>query len=140
MTDHTEQATRDRRLVYGLTALQGFIGISAVGGGLGMVMDPSGSGMGLPIEMLEKTPFPDFLIPGLVLLIVNGLGSIVGSILTFRRYRRAGEIAMALGAFLVAWIVIQIWWIGGGLHWLQALYFFLGIAEVYLGNRLRRPS
>ena len=104
---------------------------------MGMVLDPSGSSMGLPIEMLEPSPFSDFLIPGLVLLIVNGIGSIAGGILTLVRYRYAGEVSMALGVFLVAWIVVQAFWIRD-VHWLHALYLFLGLAEITNGNRLRK--
>lgn len=136
MQDSTNTATGDRRLIYGLAILQFFIGIGAIAGGLGIVLDPSGSSIGLPIELLDETPFADFLIPGLVLLTVNGLGSTVGGVLTLRRNRYAGLVAIALGIFLVAWIVIQVLWIRG-LGWLHAFYFFLGLAEAIYGNRLR---
>lgn len=139
MADSTKTASADRRLVYGLAILQFVIGIGAVAGGVGMVLDPSGSSMGLPIEMLEASPFSDFLIPGLVLLAVNGIGSIVGGILTLKRYRYAGEVSMALGVFLTAWIVLQVFWIQDW-HWLHVLYFFLGLAEILNGNRLRKLS
>jgi hypothetical protein len=71
MKDSTKTAMGDRRLVYGLAVIQFCIGISAIVGGLGMVLDPSGSSMSLPPDMLEASPFSDFLIPGLVLLTIN---------------------------------------------------------------------
>jgi hypothetical protein len=126
-----------KRLANVLGILQLFIGLGAVGGGLGLVLEPSGADLGIPLEMLNHSPFSDFLIPGIVLLIVNGLGSIAGSVLSFKLFQYAAEIALALGAFLVAWIIIQIYWIHS-FHWLHALYLSLGIIELILGWSLRK--
>lgn len=46
-------------------------------------MDPTGGGMGMDASVLAGSPFPDFLIPGMVLLAVNGLGSLVGALASF---------------------------------------------------------
>lgn len=118
-------------LFRGLGALQTFIGIGAVAGGLLLVMDRSGARLGTPIELLDETPFTTFLVPGIVLFIVNGLGSILGSVSSFIRHRCAGELAMALGMFLIMWIAVQVYWME--VHWLHVLYFALGILEVALG-------
>ena len=126
-----------KRLANVLGILQLFIGLGAVGGGLGLVLEPSGANLGMPLEMLNHSPFSNFLIPGIVLLIVNGLGSIAGSVLSFKRFQYAAEIALALGAFLVAWILIQVYWIHA-FHWLHALYLSLGIIELALGWLLRK--
>jgi hypothetical protein len=127
----------NKRLANVLGILQLFIGLGAVGGGLGLVLEPSGANLGMSLEMLNYSPFSDFLIPGIVLLIVNGLGSIVGSVSSFRLFYFAAEIAMALGAFLVAWIIIQVYWIHA-FHWLHVLYLSLGIIELVLGWLLRK--
>jgi hypothetical protein len=126
-----------KRLASVLGILQLFIGLSAVGGGLGLVLEPNGSNLGMPLEMLKYSPFSDFLIPGIVLLIINGLGSIAGSVSSFRLFHYAAEIALALGAFLVAWIIIQVYWIHS-FHWLHALYLSLGIIELIVGWSLRK--
>jgi len=81
-----------------------------VAGGLLLVLDASGARLGTPIELLDKTPFTTFLVPGIVLLIVNGLGSMVGSVDSFIGHRHAGELAMAPGMFLVLWIAVQVYW------------------------------
>jgi len=120
-----------------LGSLQLFIGLGAVGGGLGLVLEPGGANLGMSPEMLNHSPFPDFLIPGIVLLIVNGLGSIAGSYFSFKLSQYAAGIALALGAFLVAWIVIQVYWIHA-FHWLHALYLILGIIEFSSGWLLRK--
>jgi hypothetical protein len=88
-------------------------------------------------DWLSGTPFPDYLVPGIVLLVVNGLGSLVGAVASFTRYRYAGEIATALGAFLIIWILAQVWWIGLT-FWLQPLYFGFGVMELVLGRQLRK--
>ncbi len=125
-----------KSLPYGLGVLQVLVGLGAVAGGLSLVLDPSGASLGTPIELLEKTPFATFLVPGIVLFTVNGLGNLGGAVASFTRRRYAGEIAVALGAFLVAWIAVQVFWMGP--HWLHALYFGLGILEAALGWSVRR--
>ena len=128
--------TKSKRLANALGILQLFIGLGAVGGGFGLVLEPSGANLGMPLEMLNHSPFSDFLVPGLVLLIVNGLGSIAGSVLSFKLFQYAAEIALVLGAFLVSWILIQVYWIHA-FHWLHALYLSLGIIELAFGWLLR---
>lgn len=125
-----------RRLFYGLGVLQAFVGIGAVAGGLSLILDPSGQSLGTPTELLEKTPFTTFLIPGVVLLVVNGLGSLTGAVVSFARRRYAGQLALALGAFLVAWIAVQVCWME--IHWLHVLYFGLGVLELALGWWVRK--
>ena len=121
----------------GLGAIQAFIGLGALGGGFMLVRDPSGSALELPISLLEGSPFPDFLIPGMFLLAVNGVGSMIGAGLSFTRRRYAQEIAIVLGAILVAWIVIQVVIISS-FHWLHVLYFILGVVELGIGLYIRR--
>jgi hypothetical protein len=120
-----------------LASLQFLIGLLGVAGGLPAILDPSGATNGFRIEWLASTPFDDFLIPGIVLFSVNGLGNLVGAVASFRRHRRAGEIAVALGTFLLVWMVAQVSWIGL-FSWMQPLFFVLGIAEVTLGLLVRK--
>lgn len=131
-----ETPRKNKGLVTGLGVLQAFIGLGAVGGGLPLILEPSGSILGIPLEILKRSPFSTFLVPGIVLLIVIGFGSLVGAAASFKRYWRAGEIAMALGLFLVAWIMLQVFWFNT-FHWLHALYLGLGIVELVLGWLLR---
>ena len=125
-----------RRLAIGLGILQVLIGIGAVPAGIAMISDRSGRSLGMPLEMLGNSPFADFLIPGVFLLVVNGIGSLLGGIASFNRHRFAGEIAAWLGTFLMVRIAAQVWWIGA--HWLHVLYFVLGLVELTLGLVFRR--
>ncbi|MCK5089736.1 MAG: hypothetical protein KAQ88_07140 [Hyphomicrobiaceae bacterium] len=132
-----ENTNFNMKVYIGLGAIQAFIGLGALGGGFMLVRDPSGSALELPMSLLEGSPFPDFLIPGMFLLAVNGVGSMIGAGLSFTRRRYAQEIAIVLGAILVAWIVIQVVIISS-FHWLHVLYFILGVVELGIGLYIRR--
>jgi len=134
-----EKRKNGRCLAFGLGGLQVFIGLGGVAGGFGLVTEPSGANLGFLVEWLSKSPFSDYLIPGLVLLVVIGVGSLAGGVLSILRYRYACEIAAILGAFLVIWITAQVWWIGLTI-WLQPLFFGLGLVELALGLLMRRKE
>ena len=127
-----------RRLATGLGILQMLIGAGAVPAGMAMIVDPSGQSLGMPLEMLRNSPFDTFHIPGMFLLVVNGIGSLLGGIASFKRHRCAGETAAGLGTFLIVWIAAQVWWMG--VHWLHVLYFVLGLVELTLGLMFRKYS
>lgn len=120
-----------------LGTLQVFIGAGGVPAGLIFILDPSGRSMGFPPELLEGTFLPDYLIPGLFLFAVNGGATLVGGCLSFRRHGYAGEVGIVLGTLLIAWIVVQVAMIGL-VHWLQPVYFLIGLVEVCLGWLVRR--
>ena len=131
------QNKRIKRLVIGLGVFQILLCLSALAGGFGFIADPTGASMGMSLDLLGGTPFPDFLIPGIFLLFVIGIGHLAAGILTFFRFRYAGEAAILLGVVLVIWIIAQVILIGLA-FWLQPLYFVFGLVEMRLGQRLRR--
>ena len=89
-----EKGNKSRWLAFGLGALQVFIGLGGIAGGFGLVTEPSGANLGFHMEWLSKSPFSDYLIPGLILFIVIGIGSLAGGVLSVLRYRYSGEIAV----------------------------------------------
>lgn len=119
-----------------LGVLQILIGVGGVPAGLILMLDPTGSGMGFSPELLAGTPFQNYFIPGLFLFAVNGLGSLVGGVLNFIRHRTAGETAVGLGLLLMVWIIVQVGLLGL-IHWMQPLYFGLGLIELILGLIVR---
>jgi len=123
-----------RLLTYSLGALQAFIGITAIAGGFRLVSNPNGTS-DIPIEWLTGTPFTNYLIPGLVLLIVIGFGNVLGSIFSFLSKRYAGRIATLLGIFLILFMTIEVWFVGLR-TFLQPLYFILGAIVMALGLKL----
>ncbi|HPR33478.1 MAG TPA: hypothetical protein PLK12_15370 [Prolixibacteraceae bacterium] len=112
--------------------LQVFVGMGAVAGGLPMILNPGGSDQGLTTEVLANSPFPDYLIPGIFLFVVNGLGSLFGAYLSLKDKALASRAGMVLGIILILWIVIQVYYLGL-VSWLQPFFFIIGIAELVLG-------
>lgn len=120
-----------------LVLLLGFVALGALPAGALLSLDPSGGRLGFTTAMLEGSPFPDFLVPGLFLLGVHGLGSAAAGVLVLRRARHAPALAAGLGAALVAWIGVQVAIIG----WtsaLQPLMLAVGLGELALGLALAR--
>jgi hypothetical protein len=112
--------------------LQLFIAIGAIGGGMGFIFTPDGSALKVPLDMLANTPFKDFLIPGIVLFTVNGVGNLIAGILTWKKNRLYPLAAILLGLFMLGWIIVQVYWFKD-IHWLHTLYFSLGAIEFTLG-------
>lgn len=134
-----DKTRKNRLMLYVLGALQVFVGVTAVLGGFELVSDPSGAKVHIPQELLNNSPFTDYLIPGLVLLTVNGLGNVLAGIVTFLRNRTAGNLAIFLGAFLVLYITTEVL-IVGLQNISQPLYFVLGGVELALGLKLWKSS
>lgn len=108
-------------------------GLSGVVGGLGMVMDPSGRAMGLPLALLDRAPFADYLLPGLILLTVLGIAPLVVARALWTGRSWAWPAALLVGAALAIWIVVQILMIGyQSSPPLQASYGLLAVLIIVL--------
>ncbi len=119
--------------------------ISAVPYGLMLSLDPTGGLAKMPVEMLEGTIFHNFLIPGLILLIILGFGSFFIAVSLFLlpawtwtvrlnpfRHQHWTWIATVVFGFaLMTWIIVQVVMIGFD-SWLQALHFGIGLAITLL--------
>ena len=119
--------------------------ISALPAGLSLIIDPSGMGIGLPLKLLEHSPFPDFLIPGLFLFIFLGLlpalvfyGLIKRPIFRaleklnmFKDYHWSWTYAYYIGVLLILWINMQLFFVKefGMLHF---VYSMLGVLIVFI--------
>lgn len=120
-------------------ALDAFLGLNAVAGGLVLVADPSGGAMGLPLALLEHSPFSTFLVPGLVLAgVVGGLPT-WAAILVLRRAPRARTLTLASGVVLLGWLLIQIAMIRS-LSWLHPAMAAVGLAQAAVALRWRVPA
>jgi hypothetical protein len=121
-------------------ALEIFLGVGAVAGGLGLVLAPDGSVLGLSTAPLAGSPFHDFLVPGIVLLTVIGIWPLVAGILTLRGSPRAPRMAAAVGLLLIIWIVVEMLVFArlGGLLW--AFYLLLGCGILVQSRGMARRS
>jgi len=56
-----------------LVFLLGFLSIGAIYGGLSLIIYPDGSFFEMPINLLHNSPFKNFLLPGIILLVTFGI-------------------------------------------------------------------
>jgi hypothetical protein len=120
-----------------LTALQA---AGAIAGGIGLVQDPV-KNIGLPTSLLEGSPFKDYLIPGLILLIVVGLFSLIVFVGLLLRWKAAWWLSLASGGGLVIWIIAEVALLGylpGAGIGMQIAFGLVGVAIVVLA--LARPT
>lgn len=122
-----------------LIIIQLFIAIGAIPAGLLYIIDSSGGLMGQTPDLLTRSPFGSFLVPGLFLFVINGFGNLVASILTWRNHPKSRLLSMSLGAILCLWIIIQVYWISLG-SFLQPLLFIIGLCEFGLAYWLWKKS
>ncbi len=84
-----------------------FNGIGAIYGGGNLILHPDGSSLGITTEWLQYSPFDNFLIPGIILFIVNGLFSLFVLMALIYNSRFLGYMILGEGALLCGWILIQ---------------------------------
>ncbi len=113
-------------------ALEVFTGLGAIPVGLMLVTDPTGAGVGFPPGWIEATPFGSYLVPGLYLLLVNGVGMLVLAALTVLRHPVAPWLTAVLGAGLAIWIGVQLI-VMPEVSFLQAVFGVIGVALVTIG-------
>jgi hypothetical protein len=87
-----------------LTAIQA---LGATAGGIGLVRDPVNN-IGMPLGMLKGSPFNDYLIPGLILLMVVGLFPLAVLYGLLRTRQWGWWLVVASGGGLVIWIIAEV--------------------------------
>jgi hypothetical protein len=112
-----------------LVGLELFTALGALVGGGKLLADPSGARIGFNLQMLQGTPFSSYLVPGAVLVAVNGVGMLAVALGVILRWRRAVDASLFLGALLAAWIAVQVALIGYA-SFLQPLMFAVGVLIV----------
>lgn len=118
-----------------------FIGLGAIGGGAALIISPSGKLLGgLPLSILKNTPFPDFLIPGIILFTILGLfpclisyalikkpvNHVAEYFNLFKGMHWAWSYSIYIAFALIIWIQVEtIYFEGTG--WLQTFYMLYSI-------------
>jgi len=98
--------------IYFLIVLMIFQGLSGLGGGIGLIMDPSGETLQIPLNWLQGSPFSDFLIPGIVLLVVLGIFPLIVSYALISKHKWSWLASLIVGIALIIWIIVEIIIIG----------------------------
>ena len=114
-------ASRRPEALVALVVVQLFQAIGALGGGAALIASPSGRLMKMPSSNLAGSPFKDFLVPGIVLFVVLGVGPLVAAWALMRRPRSAvleranpfrseywgWTLSGVIGMGLVVWIAVE---------------------------------
>lgn len=116
-----------------------FNGAGAVYGGWSLLTDPSGANIQLSRTTLDQTPFPDFLIPGIVLFLCIGLFSFLAIVAMLLMHPRFSWLVLAEGILLSGWIVVQYAWTQV-YHPLQVVMGATGLLLVACGYILYRSE
>ena len=113
MTNATNRTNRSAT-IYALIAILFLQGISGIGGGVFLLIDPSGETIGFEPSTLEQIPFESYLIPGLILTILLGVVPAVMAVLIalLKSLVLMWWGSLALGIALIIWLVVEYYMIG----------------------------
>ena len=116
-----------------------FNGTGALYGGWLLMVDATGTQLKLSPTVLVHTPFPDFLLPGVMLFAVNGIFSLVVTTALLTKMRQAPLLVTMSGSLLTGWIVIEFCWTQF-YHPLQAVMLCVGLMLTACGVLLFREQ
>ena len=110
-----------------------FQALSGLGGGAFLIADPTGETLNLSLSFLINSPFPDYLIPGIILFTVLGVYPLIVTAGLWKRKYWGWLGSIFLGIALLIWIFVEILIIGYQSEPpLQLIYGILGIAILFL--------
>lgn len=112
-----------------LLSLQVFLGVTATIGGIGILSD----WWGLSLEWLKGSPFSDYTIPGLALILV-GASALVAVFVGTRRHALSLPASVISGLAIVIYELVEVAVVP--FHWLQVFYVFVGLLIVVLTGRM----
>ncbi len=113
-----------------LTILDGFLGLSAVLGGLALAL----GWLGIPAKLLDGSPFGSYTIPALFLIVLVGGGGALATVLLL--LHSAWGLAASGIAGLIILIFEAVELVVIGFSWLLAAYIALGLTILSLAARL----
>lgn len=121
-------------------ALLIFTGISAIGGGVVLLMDTTGEAMQFPNAArmaMQNSIFGSFLIPGLCLVLLIGCTSLIIAAMGMRKAPLFRWGLLYQGGALLIWLVIQLLIISDN-SLLQLAYGILGLIFIFTGIVFKR--
>lgn len=125
--------------------LLAMLGIGALFGGGVLIISPSGELFGMPLSMLENSPFDNFLLPGIILFSVLGVMPcwIVWALIKRPEYKIpesfnfftdmywAWSYSIYVAFALILWIQFEMSF-EQSVHWSHTLYMFWAIAILFV--------
>jgi hypothetical protein len=129
-----------------LISLLLFLGVGAIGGGLLLIISPSGKLLGgLPLSILAHSPFSDFLIPGIILFLILGLSPCLICLALvkkptnrfaeyfnfFKDMHWAWSFCIYVAFALIIWIQVETIFVQS-VGWLQTFYMLYAIPIIFV--------
>ena len=128
-----------------LIALLAFLGLGAIGGGAVLIVSPSGKLMGMPLSILNPSPFSDFLIPGIILFLVLGIIPLLLIVALLKKptsklaeyFNYYADIHWAwtytiyIAFVLIFWIQIEMVLLNA-VSWLHTFYMLLAVVIIFV--------
>ena len=115
-----------------------FIGIGAVAGAAGMLIDPSGKALGMDAMLpyfqvlpFHEVLFQNFVFSGIMLLVVNGLTNLIAAALIFAGKKAGDVLGGVFGVTLMLWICIQFYMFP--FNFMSTAYFIFGLLQAVTG-------
>lgn len=127
---------RERKFIRYLSGfLLAFLALNAFGGGYyGMA-----GAEGIPMELLEGSPFKSYFIPGMFLFVAIGGACLFSAIAIFARWRIARKAALSAALLILAWLIVQVAIIGY-MSWMQPVTALLALLILGFAWLLPRES
>ena len=119
----------------------GFLGLGAIGGGVVLIISPTGELIGIPLSEFKNIPFNSYLIPGIILFIVVGIipllliiallkkpeSKLAEQINIFKDMHWSWTYSIYIAFILIGWVHIELIFLQGVVHWLHTFYMFYAI-------------
>jgi len=122
----------------------GFLALGAIGGGIILIISPTGELIGIPLSVFKNIPFNSYLIPGIILFSVLGLipllliiallkkpeSKLAEQFNIFKDMHWSWTYSIYIAFTLVGWIHIELIFLQGAVHWLQTFYMCYAILMI----------
>jgi len=116
--------TAARRVLFSVLA---FMALQAIGGGAYGLAGAEG----VPVEWLAGSPFRDYVVPSVILIVVVGGSLSIAAMAVFAQWRRAPMLAALAGVIMLGWIATQVAIIGY-VSWMQPAVALVSVVIVAL--------
>lgn len=117
-----QSAPRPTAAIVFLSATLIFLAVGGLFSGIALIQDPSGAKLQMEVGLLERTPFKDYLLPGLWLVFIWGVGGFFAAFALWARpdwkalaaltrlihEHWAWGLTLLIGIVLAIWLTVQV--------------------------------
>ena len=112
------------------------VGVNALAAGYGFMHDPSGNGIGIGPDYLRSNIFQDYLVPGIILFVILGIGSMAVMLITWKKLHGFAFWILVQGMVYMIWIIVQLTMVTT-FHLLHLVIFLAGVGLAACALKLK---